>query len=95
MPLRLATISWENSLAFRNCLLACNTNICLAPSSVPTGVLTLDARNAADSSSMLILRAVSASGCTRTRTAKRLEPKILTCATPAIVDNVGDIKCSA
>ena len=47
------------------------------PSSVPTGVLALAARSALVSSSRLMLRAASASGCTRTRTAKRFWPKIV------------------
>ena len=42
-----------------------------------------------------MLRAASASGRTRTRTAYRLAPKTLTCATPVIVDSVGEIRCSA
>ena len=95
LPLRLATISSANSWALRSCLLACSVSNCLGPSSVPTGVLTLAERRATDSSSILMLRAANASGSTRTRTANRLEPKMLTWATPLIVDSVGEIKCSA
>ena len=42
-----------------------------------------------------MLRAASASGWTRTRTAKRFWPKTLTWATPSSVDRVGEIRCSA
>ena len=62
---------------------------------MPTGVLTLAARSALDSSSRLMLRTASASGRTRTRTANRFWPKMFTCATPSMVDSVGEIRCSA
>jgi hypothetical protein len=95
LPLRLLMISSANSAALRSCLLACSVRVCFGPSSVPTGVLTLAALKAALSSSRLMLRAASASGSTRTRTAKRFWPKMLTCATPSSVDSVGTIRCSA
>ena len=69
LPLRLETISSANSAAFFSCRLACSVSVCAGPSSVPTGVLALAARSAAVSSSSAMLRADSASGSTRTRTA--------------------------
>ncbi len=42
-----------------------------------------------------MLRSVSASGRTRMRTAKRFWPSTRTCATPSIVDSVGEIRFSA
>ncbi len=73
-PLRLETIRSANSAALRSCRLACRVSVWRSPSSVPTGVLALAARSAAVSSSRLMLRAESASGSTRTRTAKRRWP---------------------
>jgi len=69
LPPRLLTMSSENSAALRSWRLACSVSIWRLPSSVPTGVLTLAARSASDSSSSPMLRAASASGRTRTRTA--------------------------
>jgi hypothetical protein len=95
LPPLLLTISSANSAALRSCLFACSVSVCFGPSSVPTGVLTLAARSASFNSSRLMLRAVSASGMTRTRTANRFWPKTLTCATPSSVERVGEIRCSA
>jgi hypothetical protein len=95
LPLRVLTMSSENSAALRSWRLACSVSVCRGPSSVPTGVLALAPRSAVVSSSRLMLRAASASGSTRTRTAKRFCPKMLTCATPSSVDSDGEIRCSA
>ncbi len=95
LPPRSATISSPNSAALRNWRFACRVRVWRGPSSVPTGVLTLAARSATLNSSKPMLRAASASGCTRTRTAKRFWPKMLTWATPSMVDSVGEIRCSA
>ena len=67
-------ISSANSAALASCRLACSVSIWRSPSSVPTGVLTLAALRAVATSSRPMLRAASASGLTRTRTAKRLAP---------------------
>ncbi len=50
--------------------------------------------SAVASSSSVSPRAASASGCARTRTAKRFCPKICTCATPGSVASVGEIRLS-
>ncbi len=73
-PPLMLMIKLPKSRALVSCLLACRISDCLGPSSVPTGVLTLAARKAALSSSRPMLLASSASGLTRTRTAKRLAP---------------------
>ena len=65
------------------------------PSSVPTGVLAFAAFNAVAMSSTVRLRAASASGRTRTRTAKRFWPLMSTCAMPGSVESVGEIRFSA
>ena len=95
LPPLVLTMRSANSAALRSCLLACSTRVCLGPSSVPTGVLTLAALSAALISSRPMLRTASASGLTRTRTAYRLAPNTLTWATPSTVDKVGTIRCSA
>ena len=95
LPPRVLTISSAYSAALASCRLACTVSVWRGPSSVPTGVLALAAVSAARSSSSVRLRAASSVGSTRTRTAKRLAPKMLTCATPGSVDSVGEIRCSA
>ena len=72
-PLTL-TINSAYSAALASCWLAFSVRIWRGPSSVPTGVLALAAVSARRSSSRLRLRAASALGSTRTRTAKRLAP---------------------
>ena len=69
LPPLVLTIRSANSDALRSCLLAWSTSVCLGPSRVPTGVFTLAALRAALISSSPMLRAASACGCTRTRTA--------------------------
>ncbi len=69
LPPLLLTIRSANSAALRSWRFACSVSVCDGPSSVPTGVLALAERSALVSSSRLMLRAASASGWTRTRTA--------------------------
>ncbi len=69
LPPRWLMINPAKSAALRNCWFACSVSVWRAPSSVPTGVFTFAARNALLSSSSPMLRAASASGRTRTRTA--------------------------
>ena len=89
-----AMMIFANSAARVICWLAWIVSVWRAPSSVPTGVLAFAFFNAVAMSSMERLRAASASGCMRTRTAKRFWPFTLICATPWSVDSVGAIRLS-
>ena len=95
LPPFTLTISSAYSAALCSWRLAVSVSVWRGPSSVPSGVLELADCSAARNSSIVRLRAASADGMTRTRTAKRLAPKMLTCATPGSVDSVGEIRCSA
>jgi hypothetical protein len=69
LPPFTLTISSAYSAALLICLLAVSVSVWRGPSSVPSGVLVLDAASAVRSSSIVMLRAASADGITRTRTA--------------------------
>ena len=85
---------FANSPARVICLLAWMVSVWRWPSSVPTGVFAFDAFKALAMSSMVRLRAASASGRMRTRTAKRFWPFTLICATPGSVESVGAMRLS-
>ena len=84
-------MSGANSAARMSWRLAWMVSVWRDPSSVPTGVLALAAFNAFATSSIVRLRAASASGRTRTRTAKRFWPFTLICASIAAVAACGSL----
>ncbi|MNK57936.1 hypothetical protein D3C87_770020 [compost metagenome] len=94
-PLRCAMISLAKSAAFMSWRLAWMVSVWRGPSSVPTGVLALAEFTALASSSSVMLRALSRSALALMRTAKALRPYTPTCATPSMVESVGEMRFSA
>ncbi len=94
-PGRVAMMMGANSAACVSWRLAWIVSVWRLPSSVPTGVLALAAFRALATSSMVRLRAASASGRTRTRTAKRFWPFTWIWAIPGSVERVGAMRLSA
>ncbi len=89
------TMIFANSAARVICWLAWMVSVWRAPSRVPIGVLAFAALSAVAMSSIVRLRAASASGRMRTRTAKRFCPPTWICAMPGSVESVGTMRLSA
>ena len=91
----VATIRFANSAALLSCRLAWMVSVWRGPSSVPIGELAFAVRMRGGNVIEGQIADRKRFGIARTRTANFFWPLICTCATPVIVDNVGEIRSSA